>query len=145
MTAPRIKGQEFELILIQNNVPLPAVTDVRSFEMAAQLEILKEGYLGETTDRRDSVYRGYRGRMAVHFEDRGILDLMRAAVDKARRRTATGVIKINLKVTLNFPEGQRVRVVLKDLNFGEIPLSVGSRTDYAEVSLDFEGEDFALI
>jgi hypothetical protein len=143
MADQRIKGQEVELILIEDNVPLTSVNDVRSFEMTAQLEILKEGYLGETTDRRDNVYRGYAGRMELHFENRDIIDLCRRAVDKARRRTKGA--RINCKVTLVFPSGERVRIILKDLTLGEIPMTFGSRADYGTISLSFEGEDYNVI
>lgn len=140
----RIKGQEVELILVEDNVPLTGIADVRSFSMEAQLEILKEGYLGETTDRRDSVYRGFSGSMELHFENRDVIDLTRRLIDKARRRTAGS--RINCKVTLVFPEGgERVRVLLKNLEFGAIPLGFGSRADYGTISLPFEGEDFNVI
>lgn len=143
MATQRIKGQEVELILVENNQPRIGLFDVRSFEMAAQLEILREGYIGETTDRRDSVYRGYRGRVEVHFENRDLLDFVRRLIDKARRRVAGS--RINMKVTLQFPSGERPRVLLKDLEFGEVPLTFGSRADYGTVSLEFEGEDFSVI
>lgn len=139
----RIKGQEVELIFVEDNVPRTDIADVRSFEMEAQLDILKEGYLGETTDRRDSVYRGYSGRVELHFENRGIIDFARRLINKARRRTAGA--RVNMKVTLVFPEGDRVRVVLKDLSFGSIPIGFGSRSDYGTISLSFEGEDFNVI
>jgi hypothetical protein len=138
--AQRIKGQEVELLFVEDNVPLTSISDIRSFDMAAELEILKEGYLGETTDRRDSVYRGYHGKMDVHFENRDILDFMRRLIDKARRRTPG--VRVNCKVTLAFPGGDRVRILLKDMSFGEIPLSFGSRADYGMISLDFSGEDY---
>lgn len=143
MADQRIKGQEVELLLVEDNVPLTSISDVRSFEMAAQLEILKEGYLGETTDRRDSVYRGYRGRMEVHFENRDVLDFMRRLIDKARRRTPG--VQVNCKVTLAFPGSDRVRMLLRDMSFGEIPLAFGSRADYGTISLDFEGQDYNQI
>lgn len=140
----RIKGQEVELIFVENNAPLTGIADVRSFEMEAQLEILKEGYLGETTDRRDSVYRGFSGRVELHFENRDVIDFARRLIDKARRRVSGA--RVNMKVTLVFPEGgDRVRVVLKNLEFGAIPIGFGSRADYGTVTLPFEGEDFNVI
>ena len=142
--AQRIKGQEVEMILVEDNTPLTGVADIRSFEMEAQLEIITEGYLGETTDRRDSVYRGFSGRVELHFENRDVIDLMRRLIDKARRRTAG--TRINMKVTLVFPEGgDRVRVLLKNLEFGAIPLGFGSRSEYGAITLPFEGEDFNVI
>lgn len=143
MADPRIKGQEIEILLVSKNQPLQTITDVRSFEMAIQTEILREGYLGETTDRRDEVYRGIRGRMELHFENDDIFNLIADVVDRARRREPG--TKINVKATLNFPNGQRPRVLIPDVFFGEIPIGFGSRTDYGTLSLDFEAEDFRVL
>lgn len=143
MPEQRIKGQEVELMFVEDNVPLSTIQDIKSFEMEAQLEILKEGYLGETTDRRDSVYRGFSGKVEVHFESRDLLDFSRRLIDKARRRTPGA--RVNMKVTLVFPAGDRLRLILKDLAFGPVPLGFAGRTDYGTVSLTFEGEDFNQI
>jgi hypothetical protein len=64
-------------------------------------------------------------------------------VDKARRRTPG--TKINVKATLNFPNGERPRVVIPDVEFGELPLNFGSRSDYGAVTLDFEASEAQVI
>lgn len=142
--AQRIKGQEVQVIFVENNSPLTNIVDARSVEMEAQLEIMSEGYLGETTNRRDSVYRGFSGRVELHFENRDVIDLVRRLIDKARRRTAG--TRINMQMTMVFPDGgDRVRVLLKNLEFGAIPLGFGSRSEYGTITLPFEGEDYAVI
>lgn len=143
MSTQRIKGQEVEVLLIDGGEPRDTITDVRSFEFAAQLELLREGYLGETTDRRDEIYRGFRGKIEFHFENRDILSFTRSVIERARRRTPG--VRINIKATLNFPNGDRPRILLRDCFFGEIPMSFASRSDYGSVSLDFEGEDYQVI
>lgn len=143
MAGQRLKGQETEILFVENNVPLSTLVDIKSFEIEIQLEILKEGYLGETNDRRDSVYRGYSGKMEAHFETRDILDFAVRLVDKARRRTPGA--RVNCKTTLSLPGGDRVRVMLKDLEFGPIPLNIAGRTDYVTTSLTFEGANFTVI
>lgn len=143
MAETRIKGQEVEIIIVSGSTPLETITDVKSFEMAAQLEILREGYLGETTDRRDEIYRGVRGRLELNFENDDILALMRQVVDRARRREAG--LKINIKATLVFGNGDRPRVTIPNVFFGEIPMSFASRGDYGSITLDFEAEDFSII
>lgn len=140
---PRIKGQEVSILVMQNNVPLTTFGDIRSFESEEMLEILREGYLGETTDRRDMVYRGFSGRLEMHIENTTYLTFRQAMVDKARRRT-TGV-RVNIKATLNFPGQQRVRLILKDVNFGPMPLTVGNRAEYVTVALTFEGESTQIM
>jgi hypothetical protein len=141
--APRIKGQEVQVLVVENNQPLTTLADVRSFESEEMLEIIREGYLGETTDRRDMVYRGFSGRMELHLENSAYLQFRQRMVDKARRRT-TGT-RVNIKATLNFPGGNRVRLLLKDVSFGAMPLTVGNRTEYVTVSLTFEGESTQIM
>lgn len=143
MPEQRIKGQEVEILVVEGGSPVSTVQNITNFEMTNILELLTEGYLNETTDRRDEIYRGFRGSFALHFSNRDVIDLIRRIVNRARRRTA-GLI-VNIKATLQFPNGQRVRVVLKDCFFGEVPMSFGSRSDYGTISMTFEGSDWSLI
>jgi hypothetical protein len=137
--AQRIKGQEVEVLLVANGTPLLNITTVRSFEFEFQLETKKEGYLGETTDRRDSIYMGVSGQLELHFETKDVFDLVQTIVNKARRRTPGD--QINIKAALNFPNGQRVRVMIADAEFGGIPFSFGGRTEYGSVRLTFEAAE----
>jgi len=141
--AQRIKGQEVQLLFVVDGVAKEAITDIRNFEVAAQLELLKEGYLGETTDRRDDVFHGLRGKMELHFESRAVLDLIVQLIDRARRRTPG--TRVNIKATLNFPNGDRPRVLIQDAFFGEAPMTFGSRSDYGSVNLEFESSEYTVI
>jgi hypothetical protein len=61
--------------------------------------------------------------------------LIKSILDKAQRRTPG--TRINIKTTLNFPSGEVARFVLRDVEFGEIPLNFGSRSDYGSIKLEF--------
>ena len=137
--AQRIKGQEVELMLVVNGVAKTTLTAVRSFEMSWQQEIKSEGYLGETTNRKDSVFNGIRGSMEYNFDSPDILQLIGQIVDKSRRRTPG--LQINVKATLSFPSGVRTRIVIPNCEFGEIPLNFSGRTEYGTIRLDFEAEN----
>ena len=137
--AQRIKGQEVEIVVLDNGEPVQNLTTARSLEVAWKTEQLQEGYLGETTDRYDTIYKGIRGRVEFHFSGPQIFDLIKSIVDKARRRTPGQ--KINIKATLNFPDGSRARIVIPDAEFGEMPVSFGDRTSYGTFSLDFGASD----
>lgn len=139
----RIKGQEVEAIMIVDGVPQDTITDIRSFEFAFQTEILREGYLGETTDRRDSIFKGIRGKFELHIENEDVFNLFVSIVDKARRRTPG--TRINVKSTLNFPNGDRPRVLIPDVEFGEMPFAFGGRSDYGSVTLEFEASEAQII
>lgn len=138
----RIKGQDTSIILIVGGVPKATIADVRNFEITSQMEILKEGYIGETTDRRDDIFRGVKGKMEVHFEDDQILALAKTIIDRAKQRINGS--QINVVSTLNFPNGTQKIVTIPQVYFGEIPMTFGSRSDYGTVTLDFEASDIVL-
>ena len=139
----RIKGQEVEVLLIVDNQILRSITAIKSFEMKYQLELLSEGYLGEKTERKDSIFKGIGASLEINFADKDVFDLFSKVVDKAKRRTPG--TKVNIKATLVFPNGQRTRILIPDVEFGEIPLSFGSRSDYGSVSLEMEASDSTTI
>lgn len=139
----RIKGQEVEVVLIADGRPQASLFAIRSFEMTFQQEIKSEGYLGETTNRRDAIFNGISGRFEAHVDSAQFLTLFRQIVDKARRRTPG--VQINIKATLNFPNGDRPRIVIPNVEIGDLPLNFGSRSDYGSTSITFEGETANVI
>lgn len=141
--AQRIKGQEVQVNLIVNGAVQDTLTDIKSLELAAKLEIITEGYLGEGTDRRDDQYHGVSGSLELHFSDGDVFDLIDTIIERARRREAG--TRINIKCTLAFPGGDLRRVLIPDVYFGEIPISFGSRTDYGSIKLDFEAADLKFL
>lgn len=135
----RIKGQEVEFVTVVNGQPQSNLTLARSIEFAWKTDILQEGYLGETTDRYDSVFRGIRGRVEFHFNNFSPFSLVQQLVDKARRREAG--TRVNLKSTLSFPSGVRARVLFRDVEFGELPFNFGSRSDYGTFQIEWGASD----
>lgn len=139
----RIKGQEVQVLLIVDGEVQDTITDVRSFEIASKLELKEEGYLGEKTNRYDEIFNGIRGRMELHWENQDVLDLIASIVDRAKRRTPG--TQINVKATLNFPNGDRPRIMVPDVHFGEVPLSFGSRGDFGTVGVEFSASDWSIL
>lgn len=135
----RIKGQEVEVVVIVDGNPQDTLSAIRSASISFKTEIKQEGYLGETTDRYDEVFKGCKGDIEFHYDSPAVFDLITAIVNRARRR-APGV-KVNIKMTLNFPSGRRARVTLRDVAFGDLPLSFGSRSDYGSFKLDYACSD----
>jgi hypothetical protein len=92
------------------------------------------GYLGETTNRKDSVFKGVKLDLEMHSTNGKTFDVIQAMIDKARRRTPGTVI--NIKASLVWPNGDVVRVTFPDVAFGDFPVNVGSRTDYITFKMD---------
>lgn len=141
--AQRIKGQETQVTLTIDGVPQVLVGEVRSFSVELQTEILTEGYLGETTNRKDSIFNGVSGSIELHISDQQTLRVFEMLVDKARRRTPGTLV--NIMSTLSFPNGQRPRMLFPDVEFGALPLNFGSRSDYGTVTLTWEGSEFRVL
>jgi hypothetical protein len=141
--AQRIKGQEVEILIVADGVPATSLFDIKSFEMTFQQEIKTEGFLGETTNRKDSIFNGISARIEAQVENKDFLTFFQTVIDKARRRTPG--VQINVQATLNFPNGDRPRINISDVEFGDLPLNFGSRGDYGSVSLTFEASDATVI
>lgn len=107
----------------------------RSLEFTFKTERKEEGYLSETTQRYDTIFNGVEGKTQHHFDRPEPFNIIRAIIDKARRRTPG--TQFNLRATLNFPNGQKARLVFRDVEFGPLPISFSSRSDYGSFSLDF--------
>lgn len=143
MASQRIKGQEVEVLMIVNGSPVTTLDAVKSFSVTFKLDRLTEEYLGETTVRVDSIFKGIEGKAEFNYSSPEVFTLIQQIVDKARRR-APGT-KINIKATLNFPSGQRARLIFPDVEFGELPIDFGSRGDYGSFSIDFGGAEGRVI
>ena len=141
--ATRILGQDSVVTIVQDNQPVAAIDSIKSLEITLQTEILKEQFLGETTDRRDEIFRGVAGKMEAQLSSDALLQLANAIVQRAQNRQSG--TRINIKTTFQFPNGDRAMYVLPDVKFGNIPISNKGRTEYVEVSLEFECETMKFI
>jgi hypothetical protein len=143
MPSYRLRGQEVSVQVVKDGALLADITDVKSFEVEFQLEIMSEGYVGEFTDRRDDIFKGISGKMELHIENGAPFDLINAIKDRAQRRTPGA--QFNVQSTIRLANGQRKRLVINDLFFGAVPVTVASRTDYVTYSLTFEAGDGKFI
>ena len=143
MALQRIKGQEVEFRFIVAGKLVTTLTEVTSLELAMQFEILREGFLGETTDRRDDIFRGIRGRADLQLGSGAIFDLARQLLQRSTRREPG--ITINAKAAFNFPQAGRRIALMDNLFFGELPFNTGGRGEYVTSSLEFEAETIRFI
>ena len=133
MPGQRIKGQETEVLFVVNNAVESGFTDIQSFEMEQQTETLQEGYLGEKTDRYDEIMKGVSFSVGLHSSDPTVLTFMETVRDRATRRTPG--TQINIKTTLNFPSGERARVILTDCFFDPMGINFGGRDEYGSTTV----------
>jgi hypothetical protein len=139
----RIRGQETSTLFVVNNVPILTVADIKSFEMTWMFDVQKEGYLGETTERKDMIFSGISGSLDYHFEQGDIAKIIvGAALDRATRRVPG--TQINIKTTLRFGDGTLLRVTIPQANFGAIPMKFQDRKAYGTFTFPFEASGASL-
>ena len=139
----RIKGQEVILTVTVNGSIVTAIKNVRNFNVTVKLDQKTEDYLGETAPQFDEIYNGVGVSFSMHMSDPAVFDFITQLIRRAQRREAG--VTINIKATLNFPNGQKRKVVCNDLFFGNFPIQFGSRADYGEISVDASGADFIVV
>jgi hypothetical protein len=140
----RCKGQEVELILMVDGSPMQNFSFIRSTEMTWKTELIQEGYLNETTDRYDTIFKGIGGKAQMHFDSPDFLNLVRWVVEKAQNRVPG--TRFNIKQTINFPSGRRARVLVPEISFGPMPMDFSSRAAYGGFSVDYGASNaYALV
>lgn len=135
----RIKGQEVTCSVISSAGLEESVADVSSMDINFDRDILSEGFLGQTTEQKDDIFKGISGKIEFHMQTHEPLDLIQRINDKTKRRLPGE--RFQIVATLAFPNGVRRRVVIPDCSFGAIPISIGSREDFVTVTFDYAASD----
>lgn len=135
----RIKGQEVTVTLVSSSGVEQAVADVKSMDIQFDRDILSEGFLGQTTEQKDDIFKGVSGKIEFHSRDESVLDLTQRINDKTKRRLPGETFQV--VATLAFPNGVRRRIIIPDVSFGAIPISIGSREDYVSTTYEYAASD----
>lgn len=140
----RVAGQDTNLLITAGTKVLDTLTNVRSTSVTFEFERKEEEFLSEFSSRYDEFFKGATGDAEMQVSSPQQFDLLKMVKDRAQRRTAA--VSINLKTTLRFPStGRSVRVMLTGISFGNFPLRMPGRTEYATFGLDFATGEVDII
>jgi len=142
MADQRIKGQEVSILVLKDG-EIQQFTDIQSFDFTQEMETTEEGYLGEKANRYDDMYKGYSFNIEMHNSSPELFSFLEVLKDRAQRRTP-GVV-INIKATLNYPSGERARVILNDAFFDSSGINFGGRDQYGSTTIPGKGSEFRVI
>lgn len=135
MALGRARGQEV-IVLVSKDGDLQARIDtIQDCEVTYNLTNQEEGYLGETANRFDSIFNGVTFRITGHATNRQFAELIAAIRDRAQRR-AGGAARVDLSMTIFFPNGDTVTVLALDCHFSDLPITVGSREDFVQFRME---------
>ena len=142
--AQRIKGQEVSLVILADDQPQTTIDTIQSAELEWEIELLEEGYLGETSNRVDSVYNVIRVMVEGHINNQSYLELADAIASRARNRVG-GATRIDIVGSFAFPNGQFPSVVVSDVYFENIPFNIGARNEFVSFTLTGKASDYTII
>jgi hypothetical protein len=127
----RLRGSDAQIRLVLNNVLQRTITAVRDITWTTKRDILRQGFLGESADRHDDIFRGNAVEFTVEPESKEIFVFERALINRSSRRTAQANVRVDLSVVWQFPNGDRPRITLLDLKFGDTAFSIPGRDQFA--------------
>lgn len=141
----RLRGQEVSARIARGNEVIAAITAFRDLTIQVDLEKLSEGYLGETTERKDDIVTGASGSFTIDVEDQSHFQLIETIKERAQRRLPVNETRINLTARFTLPNGQTPLALVRDMKFGALPINIASRRDYVNTSFDWSSEDVRFI
>lgn len=142
MAETRIRGEQVQFRMTKGQALIRTMTAVKSLTLTAQIETTSRGYLNETTERKDEIYKGVTLDVAFDVESPDAFDLIRTIVDRAKNRTFSGDVQISCTAVFTFPGGIRRRITIPDVKSGPIPIAVASREEYVGQTLSLAAGDF---
>lgn len=117
--------------------------DVSACEITMDMETMSEGFLGQNTEQKDAVFSGVSGNIEFQSGSAAVMSLIERIKVKQQARTAGGTV-FNIIGTFRFDDGTR-RVIVSDVSFGALPITVSSRKDYVKFKLDFTAPDCTFL
>jgi hypothetical protein len=138
MSETRLRGQEVTIRLARGNEVEATITAITDFTAQLDLAILSEGYIGETTMRKDDIYNGTSGGFTVHNESQELFTFVDFLARRAQRLIPVNESTVNAVGRFTFPNGQTPRLLIRDMKFGAIPIAVPSRDAYVNTGFTYE-------
>lgn len=129
--------------LARNNTLEATLTAIKDLTVQFDLATLEEGYLGETTMRKDDIFNGVSGSLSMDSEGQEQFQFIEFIQQRAQRNPNLGPLannRVNTTARFTFPNGQVPRIVVQDQKFDAIPLSISGRDAYVSATFPFKSE-----
>lgn len=142
MSSQNVKGQEVSISLVRDDVPEDTLTNITDFEWTDALEIISKGYLGQTTEQKDMIYKGVKFSLKLHIFRQAYFDFRQGVINIARRVTPDSQVVI--AGVLNMPSGETPDFTIPDAQFGNLPHNIAGREAYVEIQLQGEASEMLV-
>lgn len=137
----RIRGENVKVSIVRGGKDIfLSERAVVSLEYGPQQETTSVGFLGETTERKDEIYKGVAGTLTLQYSDPSVNAFLRDLNDRARR--AVPAFRVNITVTEHYPDGGYETLLFPDVKFSTMTKRYSSREAYGTIDLAFTCEDY---
>lgn len=143
-SAGRIRGQEITISILVDGVLQTRIDSIQSCDLEFEMNLMQEGYLGETFDRVDSVYNVISIKLSGHMNSQAYLELCDAIVARAQNR-AGAAIQFDIVGSFRFANGDFPSIAIPDVHFDTMPLQIGGRGEHVTFSLDGKASSYQVI
>lgn len=142
MADQRIKGQEVNVLYTRGGDLETSLTNVQDSNFEIELEIITKKYLGRKSDTKDDIFNGVKGDYTLHLHNSEWFAYLVAIKDRAQRKTSDVIF--NITAVLSYPNGQTPSILVPDIKFGSVPITISSRNEYVTIKHSWEAEDFDI-
>lgn len=141
--ATRLIGKDVQIRITRGGRPLTSITAVKSLVWTINTRVLTEQYLGESRQRKDTIYDDTSVAVVIHPESAEAVDMMVGIANRAISRDPNAD-QVNITFRVSFPNGEVRRITLPQVEFAPMPLNVGGRDQYVDLTLNGEAEQFTV-
>ena len=128
------------MLIVRDGALEDTLTDIQNFNIELDVELISRGYLGETSERKDEIYKGTKFDFEMHTHTQDYLSFFEAIRNRAKRLTPDTIF--NITTVLNYPNGDTPTRLLPDCHFGPLGDKTPSRGEYKTSKVQGEvGDD----
>lgn len=138
-----IKGQDTVLQIIKGGKVESSLTSVKDFSIQFDIDVLSNGYIGETTERKDEIFKGVSGKVTLDWTDPGVVTFQDNLVKRARRELP--YFSVNILTTITDSSGSTKRIIIPDAFFENPDANMGGRDNYMETTLTFQASEYVIL
>lgn len=127
MSQEHIQGQDCEIRVSRDGKILAALTSIVSFELSPQTTKVKLDFLGTRAPKFEQAWDGVDFSFETRQKDSSLWTLLDSIAAVAQHRTPG--IEFSIGVTIRYLQGEKVRILLRDIAWDPTTVSAAGRTE----------------
>lgn len=139
----RLLGQDVEVRITRGGRPQSTITAIKSLTFTVNTRVLTEMYLGESRNRKDTIFDDVGLNIVFHPESADAIDMIVGIANRAISRDPNAD-QVNVIFRVSFPNGEVRRITVPKVEFDPISINVSNRDAYVDIPLTGQAESFSV-